>query len=113
MKIDYGAISLVGNLIIGALLLVLAFRKAPKDMANIDATTIQQYAQTVKTMGEENARLQKQIDDNAESSQKKINELEARLKLVEDGRYRLVAQFLVGAKPEVELVTIEPVVEPA
>lgn len=102
MKIDYGAISLVGNLIIGALLLVLAFRKAPKDMANIDATTIQQYAQTVKTMGEENARLQVKVDA-----------LEARLKLVEDGRYRLVAQFLVGAKPEVELVTIEPVVEPA
>lgn len=102
MKIDYGAISLVGNLIIGALLLVLAFRKAPKDMANIDATTIQQYAQTVKTMGEENSRLNKKVD-----------ELEARLKLVEEGRYRLVAQFLVGAKPEVELVTIEPVVEPA
>lgn len=102
MNIDYGAISLVGNLIIGALLVFLAFRKAPKENINLDAMTIQQYAQTVKTMGEENSRLQKKVD-----------ELEARLELVEEGRYILTARFLVGAKPEVELVKIEPVVEPA
>ena len=102
MKIDVNVTVLVGQLILAAILVWVALRKAPVERQTLDATTAAQYAQAAKLKGEENQRLEDEI-----------SKLESRLELVERKKYRVVLDFTIGDPPEVGKVTIEPLVDMA
>lgn len=76
--------------IMGAVLLYLAFKKAPVERMTLDATTANQYAQAAKAKGEENSQLMVHIA-----------QLETRLDAVENKRYKISIEFLTGDPPEV------------
>jgi len=83
--------------IMGAVLLYLAFRKAPIERQTLDATTTAQYAQAAKLKGEENARLEGEI-----------NELQKRLDAIERKRFKVCIEFITGDPPEVVRAEIVP-----
>jgi hypothetical protein len=78
----------------------LAIRKAGPERQTLDATTAAQYAQAAKLKGEENTKLEEEI-----------NKLEARLVLVERKKFRVVMEFTIGDPPELGKVTIEPIID--
>jgi hypothetical protein len=98
MNFDVNIIVLLGQLLVSGILLWVALRKAPAERATLDATTAAQYAQAAKLKGEENANLQKEVEDLAH-----------RLELVERKKYRIVMEFTIGDPPELGKVVIEPI----
>ena len=97
---DISTIVLVGQVILSGLLVWLALRRAPVEKQTMDATTAAQYAQAAKLKGEENEKLEVEIQ-----------KLEARLELVERKKFRVVMEFTIGDPPELGKVTIEPVID--
>jgi hypothetical protein len=99
MNLDVNIIVLLGQLLVSGILVWVALRKAPSERATLDATTAAQYAQAAKIKGEENANLQKEVEDLAQ-----------RLELVERKKYRIVMEFTIGDPPELGKVVIEPII---
>jgi hypothetical protein len=98
MNIDVNIFVLIGQLVVSALLVWVAIRKAPVERQTLDATTAAQYAQAAKLKGEENARLEEDM-----------KKLELRLELVERKKYRITMDFEIGDPPELGKVIIEPI----
>jgi hypothetical protein len=84
--------------IIAVVLAYLAFRKAPVERQSYDASAAAQYAMAAKTKGEENDRLEKEIDELRQMFERK--------------RYRVIIEFTIGDPPEPGKVVIEPILEP-
>lgn len=97
---EINAIVLVGQVILSGILVYVALRKAPAERQTFDATAAAQYAQAAKTKGEENERLQTEIE-----------ELNARLLIVERKKYRVISEFTIGDPPEIGKTTIEPIID--
>jgi glucosamine 6-phosphate synthetase-like amidotransferase/phosphosugar isomerase protein len=97
MNFDVNVVVLVGQLILAGILVWIANKKAPIERQTLDATTAAQYAQAAKLKGEENDKLEKEIQS-----------LEARLQVIERKKYRIVMEFTIGDPPELGKVTIEP-----
>jgi hypothetical protein len=99
MTVDVNIAVLVGQFVLAAVLVWIAFRKAPKERMTLDATTAAQYAQAAKLKGEENAALIKHVET-----------LEARLDAVEHKKFKVCIEFLTGDPPEVLRAEIAPVI---
>jgi hypothetical protein len=88
----------LSTFVIACVLAYLAFRKAAPERSALEATTAAQYAQAAKLKGEENTKLEAEIQA-----------LENRLSIVERKRYRVTIEFEIGDPPEIGAVKIEPV----
>jgi hypothetical protein len=101
---DVNIIVLVGQLILTGVMVYIAMRKAPAERLGIDATTAAGYAQAAKLKQEENAMLQREIDD-----------VRARLDAVENKKYKVCIEFITGDPPEVlkaEIAQVMPGADP-
>jgi hypothetical protein len=87
----------LSTFIIAAGLAYLAFKKAPYERGSLNGGTTKSYAEAAKIA----------MDMNREST-KRIEELEARLEVVENKRYRITIDFTIGDPPSVGVVRIEP-----
>jgi hypothetical protein len=84
--------------IMGAILLYLAFKKAPVERQTLDATTTAQYASAAKLKAEENAILQKEYD-----------ELKDRMDCLEKKKFKICIEFITGEPPEVLKAEVVPI----
>lgn len=97
---EINALVLVGQVILSGILVYVALRKAPVERTTFDAQASAQYAMAAKTKQEENDRLQSEIE-----------ELTARLEIVERKKYRVILEFTIGDPPEMGKVLIEPIID--
>lgn len=87
------------NIVLGALVVYLSFRKAPAERRSLNGDATKSYAEAARLKGEENLRLEQEI-----------SELEKRLEIVERKKYRIMMEFEIGDPPSIGVVKIEPIV---
>jgi hypothetical protein len=97
---EINAIVLIGQVILSAILVYVALRKAPVERDSYSASTAAQYAQAAKLKGEENAQLQNELDD-----------LTKRLDILERKKYQIILDFTIGEPPEINRAAILPLIE--
>jgi hypothetical protein len=100
MNVDINALVLIGQLVLTAVVVWLASRKAPVERQSLEASTAAQYAVAAKNKAEENERLESEIQS-----------LTHRLEVVEKKKYRIIMEFTIGDPPEMGKVTIEPLID--
>lgn len=98
--LNVNALVLIAQVIISGVLLYVSLKKAPVERTTFDASASAQYAMAAKTKQEENDRLQTEIE-----------ELTARLEIVERKKYRVILEFTIGDPPEMGKVLIEPIID--
>ena len=104
MSLDVNVLVLVGQLLLTGFMVYIALRKAPAERMGIDASAAAQYATAAKIKGEENAKLELELD-----------ELRARLDNIENKRFKVCIEFITGDPPEMlkaEIVQVMPGADP-
>jgi hypothetical protein len=87
------------NIILGVMLAYLSFRKAPAERLSLNGSAAKSYAEAAQIQRAENQKLEEVIAN-----------LEHRMLMVEQKKYRITMEFEIGDPPTMGVVTIEPVI---
>jgi hypothetical protein len=103
---NVNVIVLIGQFILAAVLVWIAVKKLPIEHRNLDADAAEKYAQAAKIKGEENDKLEREMEELRQSDRKEIQELRD---LVTRKKFRITVVFTVGEPVEPGMVTVEPI----
>ena len=90
--------------VLAALLVYLAFRKAPSERSSLNGNAAKSYAEVARMAGEDRLKLEQEID--------KIKlDYDRRIAILEHKKYRVLVEFEIADPPTVGSVRVEPIVE--
>jgi hypothetical protein len=84
--------------LLSALLVYIAFRKAPTERAQSDGTASESYAKAAQISGQETLTLRQTIAEQ-----------EQRIAVLERKKFQVIMEFEIGDPPSVGVVNIKPI----
>ena len=89
---------LVGQFVLGGVLVYLSSKRAPSEKNNLDAGGAKAWTEAAAIKAAENLKLEREIQ-----------EIKAELETTKNKKYRVIVEFTIGDPPEPGRVTIEPI----